>query len=284
MKARRTFQIAAAMLTMIFAVVLLASAIMVILPIVGNKSLAPFQEWGENIRDNVVPKLSFLPQTGIWGGVTVVLVMLLLPSILFIFTTLLLFPRVKNGKNGSHSFGCFLGILGTLIFAIPAEVFASKIFGDKKYTYMIVFGMCAAFLLLFLILGMLKDKKKKAVKAAEPKEQTTTDTLVGETADEEIDTTVHTDTNDRIWVAEPESTPQEIEEVPEEQQTNKYVPDDTRSVSDVMNTTYGAPIEDVGTDNMKKIQTVRSLLDANAITKEEYIALVNAYLGVKDIK
>ncbi|MCM1289686.1 MAG: hypothetical protein NC132_04170 [Corallococcus sp.] len=283
MRARRTFQIASAMLALIYAVVLLATTVMLLLPIFGSNMFEPFNGWGHNVSNNIVPKVSFLPQDGPWGGVLVVAVMFLVPAILMFLAMLVLFSKPYKGKQGFHNFACILGILGILTFAVLVEMCAKDIFGDKQITFMIALGVASAFLLLFLILGLVLKDKKKVAKTTEQPIPPVSNVPAYEIADAAADTTVHNDTNDRIWVAEPEIKPT-VDEPAAESKTSEYVPDDTKSVRDILDRTYGSSTENVSSNNMKKIQTLRSLLDANAITKDEYIALVNSYLGAPDKK
>lgn len=282
MKARRTFQIASAMLALIYAIVLLAVTVLILLPTFGVNIMEPFNTWAQNISDNVVAKVGFLPQDGPWGGTVVVAVMLFLPAIFLFLAMLILFSKPHGDKQGFHNFAAVLGVLGTLIFAVLIELCAGSIFGDKKLTYMIACGAASVFLILFLLLAMILKAPKKTVE--EPTEQaadaTSEQTPVFD-AEYATDTVVHTDTNDRIWVAEPEVMPQDTQIEPNttDTQTAEYVPDDTKTVRDIVDRTYGAPLENISSKNLEKIQTLRSLLEANAITKDEYIALVNSYLG-----
>jgi len=281
MKARRTFQIASAMLALIYAIVLLAVTVMLLLPIFGRNIMEPFNGWAQNISGNLVSKVNFLPQDGPWGGTVIVAVMFFLPAVFLFLAMLILFSKPHNGKQGFHNFGSVLGLLGILLFGVLIELCASNIFGDKKITYMIACGVASVFLVLFLLLGMILKSKKKSVEATEQtSEPASADTPVWN-AEDAADATVHTDTNDRIWVAEPEVVPQETQTQPTtaDTQTAEYVPDDTKTVRDIVDRTYGAPLENISSKNLEKIQTLRSLLEANAITKDEYIALVNSYLG-----
>ncbi len=59
---------------------------------------------------------------------------------------------------------------------------------------------------------------------------------------------------------------------------SRYVPEQMQTVSSVSESTYGRSSETISTDNFKKIETLRSLRDARAISDEEYTALVDAYL------
>lgn len=280
MKARRTFQIASAMLALIYAIVLLAVTVMILLPIFGCKIMEPFNDWAQKISGNIVPKVSFLPQDGPWGGTVVTAVMLLLPAIFLFFAMLILFSKPHNGKQGFHNFGSILGLLGILTFVVLIELCAADLFGDKKLTFMIACGAASAFLILFLLLALILKDKKKAVAETEQTNESLSEVPALE-ANVAADTTVHIDTTDRIWVAEPENTPHEIamEKSTDDLQATEYVPDDTKTVRDIVDRTYGAPLENISSKNLEKIQTLRSLLEANAITKDEYIALVNSYLG-----
>lgn len=283
MKARRTFQIASAMLALIYAVVLIAVTVMILLPLFGCNIMEPFNDWAQKIDANIVSKVSFLPQDGPWGGVAVAAVMLFLPAILMFFAMLILFTKPHNGKQGFHIFGSILGLLGILLFVVLVELCAADLFGDKKITFMIACGAAGVFLILFLLLGMILKDKNKQVAETEQTNDSVSDAPVLQ-ADVAADTTIHTDTTDRIWVAEPESTPYVVneEQTPATNaQPAEYVPDDTKTVRDIVDRTYGAPLENISAKNLEKIQTLRSLLDANAITKDEYIALVNSYLGIK---
>ena len=281
MNARRTFQIASGMLALIYSIAMLAAAVMVIIPIFDSKMFEPFNGWAHTLRDTVVPKLSFLPQEGPWGGVIVAAVMFGLPGLLLFFAMLALFRKSKNGKQGLHTFGSLLGLLGILIFGASVGMCAImkdiNLFGEDKLTYLIIVGAACVFMLLLLILSMAKFGKNKNADQAEQPADVAPNPQMTETV---ANTTANTETNQTGW--NPYGTPQQnYAQEPAQTPITEYDYSiyDSKTVRDIVDRTYGASSENVGSNNMKKIQTLRSLLDAGAITKDEYIALVNAYLG-----
>lgn len=58
-----------------------------------------------------------------------------------------------------------------------------------------------------------------------------------------------------------------------------YVPDNEISVQKVMDETYNKPTEELDSTTLGKIKRVREFYDQNVINKDEYIGLVNKYLG-----
>lgn len=72
----------------------------------------------------------------------------------------------------------------------------------------------------------------------------------------------------------PFTTPASTQSDPQE-----YIPDERkRTVSDIVEYTYRKKTDNLSESNVKKLRTLRSLLDSGAISKDEYIALVDRYL------
>lgn len=63
---------------------------------------------------------------------------------------------------------------------------------------------------------------------------------------------------------------------------DEFVPNERKStVSDIVQNTYRKQTDNISVGNVKKLHTLRSLLDAGALSKDEYIALVDKYLHDK---
>ena len=72
-----------------------------------------------------------------------------------------------------------------------------------------------------------------------------------------------------------ETKPETVEEsMPE----TRYIPSDKLSVRSIVENAYGKPMEEISADTMVKINKIRLLYEAHALTQDEYIKLVNSYL------
>ena len=82
---------------------------------------------------------------------------------------------------------------------------------------------------------------------------------------------------------------EEVEETPTTRQDNKQLDDDTPAtqyvphlgvtIQEVVERTYGKEGVELSATTLQKINKVRALYEANAISEQEYIKLINKYLG-----
>ena len=293
MKTRRSLQILSGILALLYCLGMLAVGVLVALSLFGHEIHPIFNSWSNIILENVVPKLTFLPQgdNHTWSAVIVLGVMLGAPALLLLFAAVGLFSKSKNGKEGWRNFGAVLGMLGVLIFVVALELLAMmkgfEVFADKKWLYAGAVLGIGVLLMLFLILSMVRWNKKQAAAEQQPAEAENSEVTESQPAD----TTAPAEpvnTYDAYDVTVPYSAPRESQtyETPQPaQEQYDYTQYDTRSVRDIMDRTYGSePVQNVGKDNMKKIQTLQSLYEAKAISKDEYLALVQAYLKDQNSK
>lgn len=78
---------------------------------------------------------------------------------------------------------------------------------------------------------------------------------------------------------EPKQQEQPDEETEEETPATQYVPHPDVTIHDIVMRTYGRHGSELSYTTLAKIKKVRELYEAKAITEQEYIKLINKYLG-----
>ena len=182
-----------------------------------------------------------------------------LPALLLLIAVCLLFSRNK-GKMGKYNAGCVLALIGMAILSIFTVVFASELvikFDAVATTaislaWLVRLVAIGALVLFVLFIGLALGLKGKK---AEPVTES----------------------------AEPIDTPVEREQQPvatvEQRPFNDYVPVNT-SVADVTNSIYGNS-DEIDPETMAILARARKLVDAGALTYEEYQKLVKYYTNKK---
>lgn len=275
MKNCKALRIATGLLTLIAAIALLSVAILTALPFAVGATLLGFFEQLQNgvsaFVDNL-PPLSNLPQNV--GELLFLAIGLALPAILWLVASLTLFSKQKKGR-GKYVFAAIITLIAAVWFAIVAEMTCETFFGEMQIVARIVAAAIGALIALFaalLLVGLANAKKqapKQAIETCEEAEQTAETELAEQVEAEQTVTTTQTETT-----AEQQMPQNKAEEI---SPATEYVPVDMHSVSEIVEDTYGNNVT-VKAINMKKIEAARSLLDAGIISKDEYIALVDAYL------
>lgn len=206
------------------------------------------------------------------------------PAVLLLIAGILTLLRDK-GKPCKYLVANVFALIGATVVTVFTMLFAgdlvSRVNGDNHVWFvgefswtsmdMIVRYVCAGVLVLFaLFVGLALGVKPKKV----------------ETATEEVETEAESETEAQVEeIEEQQEQHSEYETIApsSEQQTTayasttEYVPSDT-SVSDVTEGAYGTNNAELTPVAIDKIKKARSLYEMGALTKEEYIKLVNVYL------
>lgn len=289
------------MLSLVFGVALIAIAVLTILPFFVELSFAKegiLNDFHQGVIA-IVADLPFLQLGGSWGEIVFTLVAYFLPGLLLIFAAVLLFGK-KAKSQARYVFGDVLIVLAALLFAVLFVMFAKKLFGEERAIAWVIGACAGAVLLLFLVAVSLTSKKRKKnaqkavaseseepngeIENAQAEQPAATDSTQTAATDSEQSSTEQpprereTQKAEQPSAFEQKKTSNRIEMPREESPETMYVPRDAGSVSDVVARAYGAKEEKPRKNNWDKIEKLRSLLEEDVITKEEYSALVNAYL------
>lgn len=200
----------------------------------------------------------------------VICVVFALPTLLlFLSTNLLLYGR----RGGSIVAGSLLALVALVIAGGVTGWFSKELFAHWQKLYLIVLGGGSfVFLILFLItLSAVKRAKKKAVATAEPTAQQ------GDVEEIIITVEVDGDVDGDTTVDVVDTAVTETDEPAEEEGDILYMAQDYSSVSEVADETYDH--NDVLPKKvLEKLKIARELYEKGALTKEEYLAIVNKYL------
>lgn len=288
MKDCKFLRILNALLALFGTIVLFALSVVTALPLLGITVTGIVAQLADGINTAVaqIPFLSSLDAK--IGSLIFVCVTFALPFVLLLVATLVLFSKPKKSV-AKYVFASVVTIIAVVIFCGIAEVFCKALLGEASLAARLsVAGVLALYALLSALLIVLLHKKNKTVEevAEEQPETVPTDVAEGVPSEQDDDLDVAAEQIAEA-MSEVVATTPEVEEEPKPQEkveitpANEYVPVDRDSISEIVEHTYGNKVE-VKTVNMKKIHTVRSLLDAGVISKDEYIALVDAYLRDAD--
>ena len=208
-----------------------------------------------------------------------------LPTLLLLLSGVLLFTR-DNGKNGKYNAALILALIGMVVLSVFAILFATDLLsGATKHNFVakplswtsldtIVRLVFAGLLVLFLVFASsalaIKPKKASTEKQA---------AVVETTTPPEQDQPVE---KEQVKKAENNPAPNKAKDSKAKEVGFKsYVPETNVTVHNVVENTYGNNSEELTADVLEKINKVRALYDMGAITKEEYIKIVNVYLNKK---
>ncbi len=266
MKDCKFIRVLTAILTLISAVALLCIAALLTLFFVGSIQLEFVRNLAVGISYTVAktPLLNSLNE--LTGQLVFVAISVALPSLLLMIAAPIEFSKPKKSA-GKYIFACLCVALSTVILTLVFEFFGKDVFGENVSTAKILIVAISAVETLFAVVCAiclhLENKTSDGYSHKKKKEK-----IVEETAVENIEQTP---------IEEQEEQPV----VAEQTLATEYVPMDIATISDIVDDTYGnnGTVQNV---NMKKIDAVRALFDAGVITKDEYIALVDAYLKDKN--
>lgn len=295
MRTRRLFQVASAMLAILFAIALFAVSVLAMLPFFGTEMKGFAQTLGQGI-EKVVSEISFLQgMENSLGEILFVMVTMFVPALLLLMASLILFSKPYKSQ-GKYAFAAIIAILGILVFAVIFEMYAKKIFGDAAITWMIGIGAGVVLLLFLLVMSLVCKAPKATTETADTAEAAPTNeteqapTQAATVADNTARVEQVTPQVIEVRVVEPVQTHEpKANTAPETTATveksapiaTDYVPNEHNTVTEIMENTYGKRSEELSPENLKKIRKLRGLLDSKAITEQEYIALVDAYLNNK---
>ena len=199
----------------------------------------------------------------------VICVVFALPTLLLVLATNLL---LYGKRAGSIKAGSTLALFAVLIFAGATIWFRAALLGDYQQIGLYALaGLAGLFLLLAIITGAAANKAKKKLANAQANvanvavvEQPQDNNVVETPAEEPQDVAVET----------PAESPAEQ---PVDSQDILYMAQDYSSVSEVADDTYEQN-QVLSKKVLDKLKIARDLYEKGAITKDEYLAIVNKYL------
>ena len=123
--------------------------------------------------------------------------------------------------------------------------------------------------------------EQQAAVVAPEQAQQTEDVTITEDASTEDTSTEDTSTEDTEQPEEQAATqaPQKNAEQPTWREVSQYVPQD-QTVEGIAEEAYGS-VQPISEATLKKIETLRLLLESKAITSDEYVRLVRSYIDAK---
>ena len=311
MKINKFFRVLSGIFSLIFAIVLLAVTAVAVLPQFGidlaevefisnlgiGDILNSLRDGIDSTTREITSLVEFVAGLGDYAQLAVVGAIFALPALLLIIEAIIMFTRQKRGK-GKYVFAFILGFIGLALFAAGSEYFIDHLYGplllvldllsDEIVMYCrIGIGAFAGLMILFMLLSVVGKKPKETQPVAEAEASETPAEVTETPAQSEEVRPAQT------WgeVSEPQPTRATAQNNSgmswDEQYTaaagaqQEYVPEDAkRTTSDVLEHTY-RPTEELSDNTVKKLHTLRSLLNAHAITETEYNALVDRYLNPK---
>lgn len=283
MKSRRVLQIFVAVLSLAVLVCMALVASMLLVAEHVDVTPQPIVEFSQNFKSGMraVADRFYLYDEVVPAVVCGVPALLLLLAVILILTK-------NKGKDTKNIVGCIFALIGVVVLAVFLCVFATDLFAEA----LLVAGYCAsagllALFVIFVGCALGVGAKKKPVAAEQAAEQ---DELPTEQEQHiEMEETVEENfveeelPNDEAPVEEQQQelpTEQEEEQEQEEQEeATQYVPHLGVTIHDIVERTYGKENDELTKSTIAKINKVRALYDAKAITEQEYIKLINKYLG-----
>ncbi|MCH5152078.1 MAG: hypothetical protein J1F65_05430 [Clostridiales bacterium] len=309
MKTRRALQIIVGVLSLLLVACLIVAALAIVFLLyardgafeTGSAVASAFYQ-GQNIvaeKLGLTEDLSFVVSLLAYG----------LPCLLFFLAAVLLFVH-KTPKQAKYVAGSALALIAVTILTVYTIVCAPQlVYGQDWESHAefswtaldtIVRFASAGLLGIFVIfagsaLGVKPKREKVAASdesvasEAEPSteqeiEQSQPEEVSADEAEEQTEAVEPTIEEPLITtdVEEPQEAPVEVEEAQiDETPATEYVPQTDVTVNDVVANTYGAQNEELSPEAVAKINKLRLLLATNAITEQEYVKLVNIYLGKK---
>lgn len=301
MKSRRVLQIFVAVLSIILLVCLAAVAAVLYL---GNLlSFLPQQlvEFGDTFKaglktvsdvwkwlDWSTPALFF----GVPGGALLLAVILILTK--------------NKGKDAKNVAGCIFALIGVVALAAFSFIYAKTLYAESALliAYCVNGGVLALFVIFVgCALGVkAKSKDFEEIEIADDGEPQSEETVATqeeavateereELAESEVEAaeTPEQDTeqeaNETVEETEAEQEgngqvqQEDEEDVFEDTPATQYVPNLGVTIHDIVAKTYGKENSELTSTTLAKIKKVRALYEAKAISEQEYIKLINKYLG-----
>lgn len=210
---------------------------------------------------------------GLTGYTWVVLcVVFVLPTVLLVISTNLL---LYGKRGGSIVAGSVLALVALIIVGGVTGYFSKDLFASWQKLYLIVLGGGSAFFLLMFVLttSAVRRAKKQPVGVVDEAPDSVYDEIVITVESDQGTDTTDTD------VVEPTTDPAPVDQ-PADESTDDgilFMAQDYSSVSEVADNTYEH--NDVLPKKvLEKLKIARELYEKGAITKDEYLSIVNKYL------
>lgn len=216
------------------------TAVMLFLPHIGVElDFEPFATMSKGV--DTIAKTLDLPDHS-WA---VICIMFVLPMLLLVLATCLL---IRGKKVGSIVAGSVLATFSIDYVCIVCAVFSKQLFGEAQTTsILIAVGIAVVCTLLYVLTISAIRRASKPIEPTPP-----------------VDTPTDTE------------QPQVVEQTADE--PAPYVPSDSVTVSQVADQTYEQ--NDVLPPKvLAKLKLARDLYEKGALTKEEYLGIVNKYIN-----
>ena len=314
MKSRRVLQVIVAVLSFAVLVCLLLSAVLVV--VANHIDVIPkdVQNWAQTFKTG----LKNVAATYNLPSVAVPLVAFGAPALLLVLAVILILTK-SNGKDAKNNVGCVFALIGVFVLALSVFVFAKKLFAESFILPVcLAFGILLALFIIFVGCALgVKPKKAQVDEVVEMPAETAVaeeseeavetvsveKTTVAEESGEEVTEPTESCEVEEVVEEESEIAPSEdvaelnrelaigekVREAAEETEEDggayedtpatQYVPHPSVSIRDVVDDTYGKENDSLSAATLQKINKVRALYDAKVITEQEYIKLINKYLG-----
>ncbi|MCH5159682.1 MAG: hypothetical protein J1F66_02400 [Clostridiales bacterium] len=302
MKSRRVLQVIVAVLSLAVLVCMLLSAAFILAA--NHVDFLPNEV--RDLTENFTSGLNAISNSYGLESVVVPGVAFGLPALLLLLALILILAK-NRGKDGKNIVGCIFSLIGVLILTAFLILFAEDLFA-QSYLYP-VWGASGGSLALFVIfVGCALGVRPKKAPIAEFDETPENHAVVEETAEEvaiesieeitavseeereEIEPTEHEEVDEDIKELNSELTIAErvremavetakVSDTDESTPATKYVPHESVTIRDVVEETYGKEGDSLSSATLQRINKVRALYEAKVITEQEYIKLINKYLG-----
>ena len=240
MKGCKALQIIFGTLCAILTIAVGLTAVTLFLPYLGVKlNFEPFATMSKGV-DTIAKTLDLADQSWV-----VTCIMFVLPTLLLVLATCLL---LRGKKAGSIVAGSVVATFAIVYVCIVCAVFSKQLFGDIQTTVILVaVGVAVVCTLLYCLTISAVRRASKPADTTPP-----------------VDTTTDTDQPQVVEQTDGEPAP--------------YVPSDSVTVSQVADQTY-EQTDTLPPNVIAKLKLVRELYEKGALTKEEYLALVDKYIN-----
>ena len=241
MKGCKALQIVFGITCAILTVAVGLTAVTLFLPYLGVELNFDMFATMSNGMDTITKTLDLADQSWV-----VTCIMFVLPMLLLVLATCLL---LRGKKAGSIVAGSVVATFATVYVCIVCAVFSKQLFGEMQTTAILVaVGVALICTLLYCLTISAVRRASNHVSTPQPQVDTTTDT----------------------------DQPQVVEQTDGE--PIPYVPSDSVTVSQVADQTY-EQTDTLPPNVLSKLKLVRELYEKGALTKEEYLALVDKYIN-----
>ncbi len=267
MKGARALQIILGILSVILTIALGSITLLVILPMTFSADLTNVVSILRTAIEATVDIANSFGLTGI--AYVLPCVVFALPTLLMLVATnLLLFGKKRSTGVG----GCVLGTIALAIFDAFVCYFAKQLVGEKLVMLLyIIVGATTLFYLLFVVLyGTVSKKYCKKCYEYYLYDDVPID------YEYDVDTQTDTSNTDSVDVVVEEIAPVVVEDTDGDGQV-LFMAQDYSSVSDISDETYNHT-DVLSQKVLEKLKLARDLYEKGAITKDEYLNIVQKYL------